>query len=323
MLAIASCTVLANSALIYSFHYTFNRSLIEISRVLLLAAILNLLYVLYYHKLKKNILIFSFIAITLKLISLFYFSVILKIDNSISLNQSHAQNFGFQIPRIIMAVAYFMFCIIIYKKIYQSFSDNNIFYQKIKRWSKYVIFSFYLLTLTFILQFIFPNNDLSPYLLIIVSSFCFSLLLLFRPSFLNKTNLEISLSNRFNKINSATNTSEKINLTKDLFIISFFHKAYYSNKNASLEEFSNLLEISPEQLKAFILANYNATFTDLVNQSRIKMFVELIQNSENNNLTIEGLSEKAGFGSRQNFHKAFKKFHGGNPSDLLKAVSEN
>lgn len=323
MLAIACCIVLANSALIYSLHYTFTRSLIEISRVLLLSAILNLLYVLYYYKLKKNILIFSFVLISLKLISLFYFSVILKIDNTVSLNQSHAQNFWFQIPRIIMAVAYFLFCLIIYRKIYQSFSDNNIFYQKIKNWSKYVFFSFLVMTLSFFTQIALPSSTLSPHLLVITTSFCFSVLLLFRPAFLNKTNLEISLSDRFNKNNSATNSSDKIKLSKDLFIISFFHKAYYANKDASLEEFSSLLEISTEQLKGFILANYNVTFTDLVNQNRVKMFVELIKDSENNNITIEGLSEKAGFGSRQNFHKAFKKFHGGNPSDLLKAVSAN
>ena len=146
------------------------------------------------------------------------------------------------------------------------------------------------------------------------------MLLLFRPAFLNKTNLEISLSDRFNENNAGSNSSEKIKLSKDLFTISFFHKAYYANKDASLEEFSSLLEISPKQLKDFILASYNVTFIDLVNQNRVKLFVELIKDSENNNITIEGLSEKAGFGSRQNFHKAFKKFHGGNPSDLLRAV---
>ena len=320
MLAIASCIVLANSALIYSLHYTFTRSLIEISRVLLFSAIFNLLYVLYYYKLKKNILIFSFVLISMKLISLFYFSVILKIDDSVSLNQSYAQKFWFQIPRIIMAVAYFLFCLIVYRKIYQSFSNNNIFYQKIKKWSKYIFFSFLVMKLSFIIQLTLPNSSASPHLLIITASFCFSVLLLFRPAFLNKTNLEISLSDRFNKNNAGSNSSEKIKLSKDLFTISFFHKAYYANKDASLEEFSSFLEISPEQIKGFILASYNVTFIDLVNQNRVKLFVELIKDSENNNITIEGLSEKAGFGSRQNFHKAFKKFHGGNPSDLLRAV---
>ena len=321
ILAIATSIVLVNVALLYSFYVTFSPSLIEISKVLLLASILNLLYVLYYFKLKKNILIFSILIILFKMISIFYFSFIMKIDNSLSLNQLFAKNLGFQITRIIIAISYFIFCLIIFLKIYHSFSENNIFYQKIKKWSKLIIFAFFLMVLSIVIQLAVSNSKTSPHLLIITASFCFSMLLLFRPSFLNKTNLEISLSERFNKENSGVNVTEKINLSKDLFSISFFHKAYYANKNASLEEFSNLLEISTEQLKSFILTNYKTTFTDLVNQSRVTLFVELVQNSTNNNLTIEGFADKTGFGSRQSFHRAFKKFHGGNPSDLLRAVS--
>jgi AraC-like DNA-binding protein len=106
----------------------------------------------------------------------------------------------------------------------------------------------------------------------------------------------------------------------DIFTVEFFHKAYFSNKNSSVEDFSSILGVSPEELKAFVSIHYNLSFTDLVNRSRVQIFVDLIQNSDNENLTIEGLSVMAGFGTRQNFHKAFKKFHGGNPSDLLKAV---
>lgn len=320
ILAIATSIVLVNIALLYSFYVTFSPSLIEISKVVLFSAILNLLYVLYYFKLKKNILIFSIVIILSKMISIFYFSSVMKIDNSLSLNELFAKNLGFRIIRIIITISYFIFCLIIYLKIYHSFSENNIFYQKIKKWSKLIIIAFFLMVLSIIIQLVFPYNKISSNLLIITASFCFSMLLLFRPAFLNKTNLEISLSERFNKENSGVNVTEKINLSKDLFSVSFFHKAYYANKNASLEEFSNLHEISTEQLKSFILTNYKTTFTDLVNQSRIKLFVELVQNSTNNNLTIEGLADKAGFGSRQSFNRAFKKFHGGNPSDLLRAV---
>ena len=320
ILTIAGCIFFANAVLLYSFHYQFNRLLNEISKILLLVTILNLLYVIYYHILKKSVLIFSAALIIIKGITIVYFSFILKIDNAISLDNSHAQNIIMQIPRIIVAPVYFIFCLNIYKKIRESFHDHNIFYQKIRRWSGSVILSFYLLLLSFIAQLVFPSFELSPFLLLIVSSFCFALLLLFRPAFLNKTNLEISLSDRFNKLLTTSPDAENIDLSKDLFTISFFHKAYFANKNASLEELSTMLGIIPEQLKAFISINYNLSFTDLVNKSRVGLFVELVQSEENTNLTIEALSEKAGFGSRQNFHKAFKKFHGGNPSDLLKAL---
>jgi len=43
---------------------------------------------------------------------------------------------------------------------------------------------------------------------------------------------------------------------------------------------------------------------------------------ENKNLTIDALSKEAGFSSRQQLYKPFKKFHGGNPSDLLDAFAD-
>jgi len=38
--------------------------------------------------------------------------------------------------------------------------------------------------------------------------------------------------------------------------------------------------------------------------------------------TLEELSEKSGFGSRSSMNRAFKKFHGGSPSDLMKVFEK-
>ena len=320
ILSISIFIFLTNSLQLYSLYFEYNRVLNEIFRILLLLAILNLLYIIYYHKIKMNVLIFSIVMITMKLISITYILFILKIDNSILLNEMHFKNNWLQLLRIIFAVLYFSFCVMIYMKITRSFNNKNIYYQKIKYWSRFIIISFYLLFICFIIQFIFPNNRLTTNLMLIVSSTTFSLLLLFRPSFLNKTNLDISLSDKFNKVNLAEISLDTSKLNMDIFTVEFFHKAYFSNKNSSVEDFSSILGVSPEELKAFVSIHYNLSFTDLVNKSRVQMFVDLIQNSDNENLTIEGLSVMAGFGTRQNFHKAFKKFHGGNPSDLLRAV---
>ena len=190
ILMISVFILTANSLKLYSLYFVYNRALNEILRVLLLSAILNLLYIIYYHKIKKNVLIFTIVLITMKLMTITYILFILKIDNSILLNEMHFKNIWLQLPRITMGVLYFLFTVKVYRKITKSFSYNNIYYQKIKHWSRFIIFSFYLLTICFFFQFAFPNHRLSPHLTLIAASATFSLLLLFRPSFLNKTNLD-------------------------------------------------------------------------------------------------------------------------------------
>lgn len=111
-----------------------------------------------------------------------------------------------------------------------------------------------------------------------------------------------------------------IQLPKDTFYTQFYIKTYYLNKEASIENLSHQLGITLDILSSFIFEEFGCTFSDLVNKSRIEYFIDLIKSEQYKDLTIESLSEKAGFGSRQNFNRYFKRFHGGNPSDLIKSI---
>jgi len=101
----------------------------------------------------------------------------------------------------------------------------------------------------------------------------------------------------------------------------FFNSLYYLNKEAPIELLSKELKVSREVLNDFIIKNYSINFIDLVNKNRTTYFVDLIISGKFKDITIDALAQQAGFGTRQHLYKHFKRFHGGTPSDLLKAVN--
>jgi YesN/AraC family two-component response regulator len=141
------------------------------------------------------------------------------------------------------------------------------------------------------------------------------LLFLFRPKFINRTNLEISLSDVFNKMPVDS-------LTDNTFEHYFFLNNYFLKKNASIEDLSNEIDASPSEISNYIYTQYSMTFTDLVNKNRVSYFISLLNSGKYDTYTVEALAELSGFGSRQNLYKSFKKHHGGTPTDLIKSVTQ-
>ena len=92
-------------------------------------------------------------------------------------------------------------------------------------------------------------------------------------------------------------------------------------RDFNIKSFADSLDTDKENLSIYIYNRFGLNFEDLVNKYRVNYFVDLIKNPKYNNLTIEALSKEAGFISRNAFYKPFKKFHGGNPSDLIALYS--
>ena len=323
ILAIAFIIFSANLISLYFIYNGYNQSLSEIFTISLILTILNLPHLIHFHKIDKKNLLLSIFIFLIKLLSIVDYSFLFQINNSPSLENILTNKIWTEILRLVFGFIYFFTSFNTFKSIFHSLSNKNVYHEKINNWTKYIIFSFILIFVCFIFQLILPSNPLSPNIVLIGASTSFSLVLIYRPSFLNKMNLEILMSEKFNVVNQLESSIDNSKLNLELFSVAFFHKAYFSDKKCSIEDFSSKLGVTSGELKSFLAVHFNSTFADLVNKSRVALFVEMIQNPTNNSLTIEGLSEKAGFGSRQNFHTAFKKFHGGNPSDLLKAVDKN
>ena len=205
---------------------------------------------------------------------------------------------------------------VIYRKLIIKISPDNIHSQQLKRWITIYIGIFFfglvaiLLKFYQLISFYYLQSFLSFLHFIIV------LLILFRPVFLHKADLKMSLGSFFSK---------KVihNVSKRRFEHLFNTKMYFINKNTSSDEFAYQLKVSNEELFRYVQQLYKLSFNDLVNKNRIDYFVRLVNSNKFNNETIDFLAQKSGFKSRDHLYKPFKKFHGGNPSDFIRSVTEN
>ena len=209
-----------------------------------------------------------------------------------------------------------LFCLYYIYNILFKFSYKNIYFKKIQSWT----FCFFMVIFTqiifIVLSIIFTfSNDFNIYIRIILG-LALLLIILYRPDFINKNGSRISFGFLFKRDSLGT----KINEID--FDFHFYNKMYYKNQTANLLEFSNIMGVSKDSLFNHIYFKYSMSFDDLINKNRVKYFIEIMKQPENKNLTIDALGKEAGFSSRQNLYKPFKKFHGGNPSDLLDALGD-
>lgn len=304
---------LINSLAVIKFVY-----FIAFFRVALAVSILNIFSILYFPKFKKwslyfSILMFS-IALFLMLVNkdLLPHNTILDKFRYVSIDK----NLNVNIPPIIrlirfsllisVAIHLFYFWYVIYSKL----NLNNIYYEKIKNWT----------TLIFILSIVVISANIAiaftadrPFWVNSLTVFiCFYLLLLVlkRPSFLNTSAKKIAFGHKFN-------LEQEAEIEEVAFLNLFQEQKYYTKKDASLEGLANLLKVSTQNLSLFIQKKYAMSFSDLVNKNRVNYFFEIVQNPAYHNYTIDALAREVGFSSRQHLNKPFKKFHGGNPSDLI------
>jgi hypothetical protein len=88
---------------------------------------------------------------------------------------------------------------------------------------------------------------------------------------------------------------------KNVFDHYFFDLKYFLQKDASINYFSNLLNVRPEKVDEISTAYYTLPFQILVNEYRYMHFIEEIENPINANLSIESIIHLCGFDSNDNF----------------------
>ena len=303
LLSISFCIFIVNLSLLLNLHYFIT----EISRIILIISSVNLVTLLYLHKIKKGIVYLCVILFFLVIIALLA-------DNYETTHHVEALWWPIRILRIIIL----LICLYLFTKqhiqLFKSLNGKSIYSAKIKKWTSLTIL---------ILGAGILNNFASIFLtgqhyvirsnsVLIHMSIC--IFLFYRPAFLNRTELSIMLGKSFRKKIEDT-------LTADNFIFEFHTSSYFINKEASIEELAKKLQVGKDELSAYIYETTKMSFSDLVNKSRVDYFIILIESNKYNDYTIDALSDLSGFGTRQSLHRNFKKFHGGNPSDLLRAKS--
>jgi len=208
-------------------------------------------------------------------------------------------------------IAFNLFSLFFIYQILFRFSFKNIYFKRIKKWT----FFFFIVILTQLILFpliiIFkPSNDTKIFFSIILS-LSVLLIILYRPSFINKNGSKISFGHLFERIDFSADIKEVD------FNFQFFTNLYFKNKAAEIADFANIIGVSKEIMFNYIYFTYSMSFDELINKTRVEYFVEIIKEPKYKNYTIEALAMEVGFNSRQRFYKPFKKYHGGNPSDLI------
>jgi len=284
-------------------------------------SLIYLFAILYLPHFKKwtNVALFFYIVYELVLFNFLYQS-----SNSIDINKIEPFlmiiMIKFKLPLYLnlyrIGITIFILFILIYLcyTILFKHAHQNIYFDKIKKWVRTLVY--YLITITIIFLFL-HFFELPEFIFYLLSFFTFIILQLFvfyRPVFLNRSALKISFGKSFNK-------GDNYAISELDFINEFYTKLYFVNQDASLEHLAIILNISNNDLYKFIYYKYSMTFNDLVNKNRVDYFIDIIHDAKYLNYTIDALAKEAGFSSRQHLYKPFKKFHGGNPSDIMNAVN--
>ena len=303
---------------LFSNHYVFY---IIIGKSLVAGSFLNIFSILYFPKFKLWVNGITILLVVLTVYSFIYstnhnpnYVNTLKTQTLVVVRaEGLVLPFFVKIVRLVLISSFFFTFLYFLYSIITKYNFNNIYFVKIKNWT----IAIFVLIINMLIMYIpiplVQNNPIVGYYITIYLYIYIVLLILYRPSFLNKSSMKISFGTAFNKDFEFA--------VKDLqFINAFYTNHYFTDNTASLENFAKILNVGSNDLYKFVYYKYSMTFNDLVNKNRVEFFVEIIHDPKFLNFTIDALAKEAGFSSRQHLYKPFKKFHGGNPSDLVDAT---
>ncbi|PKP15351.1 MAG: hypothetical protein CVU06_16725, partial [Bacteroidetes bacterium HGW-Bacteroidetes-22] len=91
----------------------------------------------------------------------------------------------------------------------------------------------------------------------------------------------------------------------------------YLDSDLTLRRLAINLSTNTTYLSKLINQKYQQNFNSFINKYRIKESIRLMEHPENANLTLEALSERAGFNSKSSFNTFFKKYTGYTPTAYL------
>ena len=238
--------------------------------------------------------------------------------NSTASQNANSVNLPFYLELFIHVdfIFFNLFCLYYIYNILFKFSFKNIYFKKIQGWT----FCFFMVIFTQILfialSFIFKfPTEFNTYMRLVLA-LALLLIVLYRPNFINKNGSKISFGFLFNKNDYSTDIKEID------FNFHFYTNFYFKNKSANIAEFSNVMGVHKDIMFNYIYFTYSMSFDELINKARVDFFVEIIKLNEFKNYTVEALALESGFTSRQSFYKPFKKYHGGNPSDLIDILND-
>ena len=293
----------------------FNRLLHELPSSILVTCSLAFFAYIYEQKIKKLILGIAFTVSLLQIGFALYFTFLLNLP----LDKSTFEIFGFNLPLFILRTSVLVLLLFTISRLFISimrkYDESNMYFMKLRNWSITLFVTFALIVIFNFLKEFGGIYSLFGEVGILTCHFTTILLILFRPRFMNRTKLTISLNESFTR-------KDSLEISEDEFHNVFFTKVYYLQKNASPEDLCKKLNVSSKQLSNYLYVKYNMNYTDLMNRFRIEYFIDLLNSGKFTNYTIDSLAVMSGFNSRHHLYLSFKKFHGGTPSEYMRSLEK-
>ena len=103
----------------------------------------------------------------------------------------------------------------------------------------------------------------------------------------------------------------------------FDNEKPYLNADFSIAQISLKMNVPQNHILYCINSIFNMKFSKLKTKLRVEQTKVFLQESVHSNITIDGISQLAGFKSRSSFYNAFREETGITPSDYLKSILDN
>lgn len=149
-------------------------------------------------------------------------------------------------------------------------------------------------------------------------SFILYLIILLAMIALSSKKSEDQDENNVKYKNKQLEDDEVEQLSHKLFGLMANH-AIFTNANVTMPEVAKSLGVTPQKLSQLLNDNLNKSFPVFINEYRIN-YAKALLNSDRN-ITMDVLSEMAGFNSTSTFYSAFKKVTNTTPAEYRKANS--
>ncbi len=91
----------------------------------------------------------------------------------------------------------------------------------------------------------------------------------------------------------------------------------YLNSKLTRKDIANMTKISEPDISRILNEGFGYNFFEWVNYYRIKDFMDRIESNLNSNLTLYGVAQESGFGSKSTFYKAFRDITGKTPTEYF------
>lgn len=100
-------------------------------------------------------------------------------------------------------------------------------------------------------------------------------------------------------------------------------KRPYLNKNLTLRDVADELNLSPNTVSQVINNCMRKNFLEFINEYRVQEFKQNIKRGQHDNYTILAVAQECGFASKSTFYSTFKKITGQTPADFVKSHQVN